>query len=208
MLKKNGQLCQHTVPNFSGRLTDTELDAYNSLFASIEPHFKELTAIKEGAGQLEQSLPQLLARISSPSSQSLGDQDGSTWGIITALPGTQRGEMLWCKRQLGEMEEFAVVERYDPNSPLAIAQGEFDVQMTDTDPMRLLRDFLNARREAAHLFASDIIATAQEQAAERFPGEDLHRVLEAISQRCKKGISPEQTVTPAQTQRQGQGMHV
>jgi hypothetical protein len=116
--------------------------------------------------------------------------------------------MLWCKRQLGEMEEFAVVERYDPNSPLAIAQGEFDVQMTDTDPMRLLRDFLNARREAAHLFASDIIATAQEQAAERYPGEDLHRVLEAISQRCKKGISPEQTIALAQTQRQGQGMHV
>jgi len=97
--------------------------------------------------------------------------------------------MLWCKRQFGEMEEFAVVERFEPNSPLAIAQGEFDVQMTDSDPLRLLRDFINARRDAAQLFANDIIATAKEHVAENHPGENLNRVLDAISQRCTKSIS-------------------
>jgi len=82
------------------------------------------------------------------------------------------------------------------------------VQMTDSDPLRLLRDFISARREASQFFANDIIATAQEQAAEKYPGQDLNRVLEAISHRCTKSISPEQTVTPAQTRKQSEGMHI
>jgi hypothetical protein len=208
MLKKHGQLCQHSVPDYSGRLTDSEFEAYNSVFASIESDFKELAGIMDGLTQLEKSLPQFLEKLSSPSRQIAGGQDGSDWEIIAQLPDTKHGEMLWCKRQLGEMEEFAVVERFDPNSPLAAAQGEFDVQMTDTDPMRLLRDFINARRDAAQLFANDIVATVQEQASEKFPGEDLNRVVEAISHRCAKKISPEQTVSPVEARRRSEGMHV
>lgn len=208
MLKKHGQLCQHSVPDYSGRLTDSEFEAYNSVFASIEGDFKELASITGDIAQLEKSLPEFLKRISSPVSQSVGGQDGSEWEVIAPLPDTKHGEMLWCKRQIGDMEEFAVVERFDPNSPFATAQGEFDVQMTDSDPMRLLRDFINARRDTAQLFANDIIATAQEQAAEKYPGEDLNRVLEAISNHCTKSISPEQSVPPAQVRRQGEGMHV
>ena len=208
MLKKHGQLCQHSVPDYSGRLTDSEFEAYNSVFASIEADFKELTGIRDGLAQLEKSLPDFLEKISSPVSESVGGQDGSTWEVIAPLPDTKHGEMLWCKRRLGDMEEFAVVERFNPNSPLAAAQGEFDVQMTDTDPMRLLRDFINARRDTAQLFANDIIATAQEQAAEKYPGEKLNRVVEAISHRCAKNISPEQTVSPVEGRRRGEGMHV
>jgi hypothetical protein len=57
-------------------------------------------------------------------------------------------------------------------------------------------------------FANDIIATAQEQAAEKYPGEDLNRVLEAISQRCTKGFAAEQVVSPAQVRRQSEGMPI
>jgi hypothetical protein len=208
MLKKHGQICQHSVPEYSGRLTDAEFAAYNSIFASVEGDFKELVEIANGLGQLEKSLPQFLEKLSSRSHQSLTGQDGSDWNIIAPLPVTPNGEMLWCKRQLGEMEEFAVIERFDPSSPLAMAQGEFDVQMTDADPLRLLRDFINARRDAAQLFANDIIATAREQASENHPGEDLSRVIDALTQRCTKSISPEQNVASTQVRRQGAGIHV
>lgn len=208
MLKKHGQICQHSVPEYSGRLTDAEFAAYNGVFASVEGDFKELVRIADGLGQLEKSMPSFLEKLSSPSVQSLTGQDGSEWKILAPLPVTPSGEMLWCKRQFGEMEEFAVVERFDPNSPLAIAQGEFDVQMTDSDPLRLLRDFINARRDAAQLFANDIIATAKEQVAENHPGENLNRVLDAISQRCTKSISVEERISPTQGKRQGEGMHV
>jgi hypothetical protein len=208
MLKKHGQICQHSVPEYSGRLTDAEFTAYNALFASIEGDFKELVRIADGVCQLEKSLPSFLEKLSSPSVQSLTAQDGSEWKILAPLPVTPSGEMLWCKRQFGEVEEFAVVERFDPNSPLAIAQGEFDVQMTDSDPLRLLRDFINARREAAHLFANDVIATAREQAAENHTGDDLNRVLDALSQRCTKSISGEERISSSQARRQGEGMHV
>ena len=208
MLKKHGQICQHSVPGYSGRLTDTEFAAYNAVFASVESDFKELVGIAQGLGQLEKSLPSFLEKLSSPSHQSLTGQDGSDWKIIAPLPVTPNGEMLWCKRQFGEMEEFAVVERFDPSSPLAMAQGEFDVQMTDSDPLRLLRDFINARRDASQLFANDIIATAKELAAENHPGENLNRVLDAISQRCTRSISADERISSAQARRQGEGMHV
>jgi hypothetical protein len=208
MLKKHGQICQHSVPEYSGRLTDGEFAAYNAVFASVEGDFKELVRIADGLGQLEKSMPSFLEKLSSSSSRSLTGQDGSEWQILAPLPITPSGEMLWCKRQFGEMEEFAIVERFDPNSPLAIAQGEFDVQMTDSDPLRLLRDFINARRDAAQLFANDIIATAKEQVAENHPGENLNRVLDAITQRCTKSISAEERISPTQGKRQGEGMHV
>lgn len=208
MLKKHGQICQHSVPEYSGRLTDAEFVAYNAVFASIEGDFKELVGIADGLGKLEKSLPSFLEKLVSSSSQSLRGQDGSEWMILSPLTVTPSGEMLWCKRLFGEMEEFAVVESFDPNSPLALAQGQFDVQMTDSDPLRLLRDFINARRDAAQLFANDIIATAQEQAAENHPGEDLNRVLDAISQRCNKCVSGGERISPTQGRRQSEGMHV
>jgi len=208
MLKRNGQLCQHSVPEYSGRLTDGEFEAYKSLFGSVEGDFKELSTITEGLIKLEKSLPDLLKMISTPTSESVGGQDGSEWQVLSPLADNRQAEMLWCKRQLGEREEFAVVERFPEDSPLAKAQGQFDVQMTDSDPLRLLRDFISARREASQFFANDIIATAQEQAAEKYPGQDLNRVLEAISHRCTKSISPEQTMTPAQTRKQSEGMHI
>jgi hypothetical protein len=208
MLKKHGQICQHSVPEYSGRLTDAEFSAYNSVFASVETDFNELVAIGGGLTQLEKSLPAMLEKLSSPSPRNFTGEDGSDWTIIAPLPVVPDGEMLWCKRQLGEMEEFAVVERFDPNSPLAVAQGEFDVQMTDSDPLRLLRDFINARRDAAQLFANDIIATAREEAAENHPSEDLNRVFDAIAQRCTKSISPEPTIASVQARRQGEGIHV
>jgi hypothetical protein len=80
--------------------------------------------------------------------------------------------------------------------------------MTDSDPLRLLRDFINARRDAAQLFANDIIATAKEQAAENHPGENLNRVFDAISQRCTKSLSANERISPVQAPRQGEGVHV
>ncbi len=208
MLKRNGQLCEHSVPDYSGRLTDSEFEAYKAVFGTVETEFNELSAITQAVAQMEKSLPEFLDKISTPGSQSLDGQDGAQWKVVAPLPDSQHGEMFWCKRQLGDMEEFAIVERFDPNSPLAAAQGEFDVQMTDTDPMRLLRDFINARRDAAQLFANDIVTAVQQQTSEKYPGEDLNRVVEAISHRCSKKISPEQTVSSVEARRRSEGMHV
>jgi len=77
MLKKHGQICQHSVPEYSGRLTDGEFAAYNAVFASVEGDFKELVRIADGLGQLEKSMPSFLEKLSSSSSRSLTGQDGS-----------------------------------------------------------------------------------------------------------------------------------
>ena len=208
MLKKHGQLCEHSVPGFSGRLTKAEFDAYAAILAGITSDVAELSSIGLTLGRFEAAIPQLLEKVSSPTSQTLAGPDGGEWQIIAPFPESAQGEMLFCKRHLGQTVEFAVVEHLNPQAPLAQAQGEFDVQMIETDPRRLLQDFIIARRDTAQLFANDIVAAAHENAAERFPGRDLERVMEAISQRCNKIAAPELSRPHGQAREQANGVHV
>ena len=60
MLKRNGQPCQRTVPDYSGRLTDFEFLAYNTVFTSVEEDFKQLSAITDSLTDLERAFARVL----------------------------------------------------------------------------------------------------------------------------------------------------
>jgi hypothetical protein len=211
MLKRNGNNCQHSVPDYSGRLTDGEFLAYNGVFNSIEDDFKEFASVTDAVIGIENSLPRLLDSFSLPTEsapQLIESPDGSQWQVATPLLRVRGSEVLACKRQVEQRIEYAIVERFDPNSPLAKAQGACDVQMTSHDPRTLLNDFMERQRETLKLYADDIVGIAQERAEEKYPGQDLGRVIKAISQRCTKRISGSQTVAPAQGRKQNEGMRV
>lgn len=211
MFKRNGQLCEHTVPDYSGRLTDAEFLAYNSVFGAVENHFNDLSTITNALGELEKSFPRLLNAASTPrdkGGESIEGPNGSQWEVLAPLVKMQGSEMLWCKGRGEGGDEFAVVQRLDPDSPLAKAQGACDVQMTGNDAQTLLRDFIQAQREALGLFAIDIVADAQEKTAEKYPGQNMDRVVKAVEARCAKKISSEQTTAPVQARSQREGMHV
>lgn len=211
MLKRNSQFCQHSVPDFAGRLTDSEFLAYNSVFNSIENDFKEFSAVAEGVAAVEASQPRLLDAFSLPAEsmpEMIEGQDGTQWRVVAPLLRARGMEVVACKRSVEEREEFAIVERFDPNSPLARAQGACDVQMTGADAGALLKDFTEGQREALRLYADDIVAVAQERGAEKYSGQDLARVVKAISQRCTARIVAAQTVVPIQSQKQNEGMRV
>jgi hypothetical protein len=211
MFKRNGQLCEHTVPDYSGRLTDAEFLAYNSVFSAVEEDFKELSKVASALGEVEKSFAQFVDAASASREtppEIIGLQGGAEWEVLKPLLNVRGGEMLWCKGRVEGADEFAIVERIDANSPLAMAQGACSVQMTGKDAQALLRDFLHEQREALGLYANDIVAEAHERIAEKYPGQDMDRVVKAVEARCAKKISSEQMTAQTQARGRREGMRV
>jgi hypothetical protein len=211
MLKRNGQPCQRTVPDYSGRLTDFEFLAYNTVFTAVEEDFKQLSAITDSLTDLERSFPHLL-EASEGAVESINgvvpDQTGKQWSIVAPLLKFSRTELLFCKRVVAGESEFAVVERLDPNSPLAQAKGIWQLHMTSNDPRLLLQDFMEGERQTAQLYGQDIVAISREAIDEKFPDRNLGRVVKAIAERCTKKISTEEKVIPIQTRKRAESVRV
>src|SRR6266545_4242638 len=211
MLKRNGKLCRHNVPEYSARLTDAEFLAYNTVFTFIEDEFRQFSMIRDASSEIEASLSRVLKlgtnQLEAPFEMLYGN-DGTQWQIIKPLLKPGRSEILWCKRSLGGEMEFAVIERFDPNSPLAKARGTCDVQMTSNDARQLLQDFIEGQRQMLQLWVHDIVAQARENLEEKFSGQDLSRVLQAIAQRCTREEAPEETIISIQQRRRIEGVHV
>lgn len=210
MMKRNGQLCEHTVPDYSGRLTDAEFLAYNSVFGAVEKDFKELSTVANALVDVEKSFAQFVkaAPVPPETASEIVEAAGVQWDAIKPLLKVEGSEMLWCRRHVEGTTDYAVVERLDADSPLAQAQGASSLQMTGLDAPSLLRKFLRENREALGLYATDIVAEAHERLAEKYPGQDMDRVAKAIEARCAKQISSEQMTTQAQTPGRREGMRV
>lgn len=211
MLKRNGQPCQRTVPDYSGRLTDFEFLAYNTVFSSVEEDFKQLSAITDSLTDLDRSFPRLLEASEGAADsfrEVVPDQTGKQWSVVAPVLQFRRTELLFCKRFIEGENEFGIVERLDPNSPLAQAKGVWQLLMTSNDPRLLLQDFMEGERQTLQLYAQDIVAMSREAIEEKFPDRDLGRVVKAISQRCSKKISTEEQVIPIQARKRAESIRV
>lgn len=210
MMKRNGQLCEHAVPDYAGRLTDAEFLAYNSVFGAVDSDFKELSTIGNAVAEVERSFAELVkaASASPATTPEFVEAAGAKWDVIKPLLKVAGSEMLWCKRHGERAADYGIVERLDPDSPLARAQGTCSLQMTGLDAPTLLRDFLREQREALGLFATDIVAEAHERIAEKYPGQDMDRVAKAVEARCAKKVSSGQTTAPTQAQGRREGVRV
>lgn len=211
MLKRSGQPCQRSVPDYPGRLTDFEFLAYNTIFTSVEEDFKQLCAVSDSLTDLERSFPHLLEASEGAVdsfNEVVPDQTGRQWSVVSPLLKFRRTELLLCKRFVEGESEFAIIERLDPNSPLAQAKGVWQLQMASNDPRLLLQDFMEGERQTLQLYAQDIMAMSREAVEENFPDRDLGRVVKAISQRCSKKISMEEQVIPIQTRKRAESVRV
>ncbi|HVS50858.1 MAG TPA: hypothetical protein VHD62_00785 [Opitutaceae bacterium] len=211
MLKRNGQLCHRSVPDYGGRLTDFEFLAYSTAFTSVEEDYKQLSTITDSLTEVEGAFPRLLeASAGAPNSFSevVADQTGKQWSVISPLLKLRRTELLFCKRFIEGDPEFSVIQRLDPESSLAKAQGVWQLQESSNDPRLLLQDFIESERQTAQLYAQDIRAVAREALEQKYPDRDLGRVIKAIAQRFAKKVSTEEQVTPIQVRQWSEGVRV
>jgi hypothetical protein len=196
MLKRNGEDCEHPVPNFPGLLTASELKAYNvavPLVAVEVRMFNERTNTlseieKQSAGTAEQVTSQVARDL--PSLTVKGKPE-SEWKIRHVLMKSARSEMLLCSRDIEGEQQFGVVEKFDPKSPFARVHGDTDLQMTGNNAFVLLQNYVESERSVLQLFRKDIEATVEENLSEKLPGQNHSRVVRAISARCGNQVSVE-----------------
>ncbi len=196
MLKRNGEDCEHPVPNFPGLLTASEFKAYNvavPLVAVEVRLFNErATTLSEieklSAGTAEQVTSQVARDL--PSLTVKGKPE-SAWQIRHVLFKSARSEMLLCSRDNEGEQQFGVVEKFDPKSPYARIHGDTDLQMTGNNAFVLLQNYVESERSVLQLFRKDIEASVEENLSEKFPGQNHSRVVRAISARCGNQVPVE-----------------
>ena len=194
MLKRNGEICQAEVPDYPGRLTATELRAYKAAVASVENQLHDLAEAARALSDVEKQIPQWKGaseNAAAPMLAGIGEENsGNQWHVLKTLVKTSRSELLFCSRALEDGSEFAVFEKFDPNSAYAQAQGNPELLLTSNNPSLLLQDYVESERRMLHLVKQNIEAAVEESLTEKFPGEDNSRVVKAISARCGKCIAP------------------
>jgi hypothetical protein len=196
MLKRNGEDCEHPVPNYPGLLTTSEYKAYNvavplvavevQLFNERATTLSEIE--KQSPGTSEQVTSQMVRDL--PSLTVKGKPE-SEWQIRHVLFKSSRSEMLLCSRDHEGEQQFGVVEKFDPNSPYARVQSDTDLQMTGSNAFVLLQNYVESERSVLQLFRKDIEATVEENLSEKFPNQNHSRVVRAISARCGNQVAVE-----------------
>ena len=205
MLKRNGENCEHTVPDFPGRLTASEFKAYHDAFRAMAAHVAEFNEQAHTLSDIEKRSHQIAEAVGITAAPDLptvtvSETPESAWQIRQTLFKSRGGEVLLCSRVSDEEKsQFGIVEKFDPQSPYALAHGGANLQITGSDPAVLLQNFVNHERAVLQMFREDIEATTAENLSEKFPGQNYSRVVRAISARCGER-SPEKSETESAAQ--------
>jgi hypothetical protein len=200
MLKRNGENCEHAVPNYPGLLTATEFKAYNAAVPLVAEQVRLAHERATALSKIERHSAEIAEQVASQSTNGLPsltvkETPESVWQVRHTLFKSPRSEILLCSRAVGEKQQFGVVEKFDPNSPYARINGETDLQMRSNNAFLLLQNYVECERGVLQMFRKDIEATVEEQLLEKFPGQNHSRVVKAISARCE-------TQTPSESQKE------
>jgi hypothetical protein len=189
MLKRNGEDCEHAVPNFPGLLTTSEFKAYNTAVPLVADQVRLFNEHAHALTEIENQSAQTAEQVVSQPTHNLptltvSGTPESAWQVRQTLFKSPRSEILLCSRDVGEKQQFGVVQKFAPDSLYARTHGEVDLQMTGNNAFVLLQNFVESERAVLHLFRKDIEAGVEENLSEKLPGQNHSRVVKAISARC------------------------
>ncbi|HEY3856454.1 MAG TPA: hypothetical protein VGO67_18880 [Verrucomicrobiae bacterium] len=201
MIKRNGQPGRHSVPNYSGRLTDDENEAYQTAVASVQPQLADLGTIGQALRGIESPSTGMGERPADPTEITVGSSD--RWQVRRCLVQLNQSEVFLCQKGT----EFAVVERFSENSRYAAVNGPAEIMRTGNNERQVLQDYVENERQTLQLLATDLTARVRETLAAQHPEQNCKRVVEAITRRCDCEINPNQsqaeTIAPALQQTHG-----
>jgi hypothetical protein len=138
--------------------------------------------------------------------------DRSPWEVCASLMRLNHNEVVLCKRVCKHGLEYAIIDHSPVASAYAKARGPADVLRTGESPRLVVRDFLRSERETLQLMVNDITANVRLVIAERFPKQDLRRVINEIARMCKNvarlGFSETPLDVAGETQQVKHGVRV
>ena len=190
MIKRKGKHQEVVKPPALKRMSDAEYAAYFEAFEAIKNDYQVLCLISDklreiettarSLGPLDSQVPNGRAELPEPNG------DRSPWEVCASLMRLNNNEVLLCKRVCEHGLEYAVIDHLPLASGYANAHGPADVLRTGDNPRQVLRNFLRSERETLQLMVNDMTASVRLLVAERFPKEDLRRVVNEITRMCQK----------------------
>lgn len=180
MLKRNGENCEHPVPNYPGLLTTSEYKAYQAAIPLVAEEVRLFNERTKTLAEIEKQTPQIAEKIAAQKDVPRVE----AWQLRHTLFRSGRGEMGLCSRSIDNREEFGIIERFDPDSPYARAQGNSEEIMRGSSAYLVLQNFVESERAVLQLYRQDIKATVEEKMTELFPELDNSRIVKAIAARC------------------------
>jgi hypothetical protein len=190
MIRRKGQQPKDVRPPSLKRMSDTEHAAYFEAFGAIKGDYQALCLIGDKLREVEataRNLGSLDSQAETGHAELLDTSgDRSPWEVCASLMRLSQNEVLLCKRVCEHGLEYAVIDHSRVASAYAKAHGPIDVLRTGDNPRQVLRDFLHSERETLQLMVNDITANVRLTIGERFPKQDLRRVVNEITNMCKK----------------------
>jgi hypothetical protein len=216
MIKRKGQRRDGVAPPSLKRMSDTEHTAYFEAFGAIKGDYQALCLIGNKLREVEASAP-TLGSLDSQAQGGHAEVPGSAggrspWEVCASLVTLNNNEVLLCKRVSEHGLEYAVIDHSSVASAYAKAHGSLDVLRTGDNPRQVLRDYLRSERATLELMTNDITANVRLLIAERFPKQDLRRVVNEITRMCQKvarlGFSETLTEFAPNLQKQRRGVGI
>jgi hypothetical protein len=181
MLKRDGENCEHAVPNYPGLLTTSEHKAYQAVIPLVAEQVRLHNELIKTLGEIDKENSNIAEKIA-------GQKDVvllGAWGLRHTLFKTSKSEIAICSRGVDGLEQFGVVERFDPNSAYARAHGDTQEITVGSNVSVVLKSFVQSEHHVLSLYRQDIAATVEEKLAEMFPKLNASRVVRAITARCE-----------------------
>ena len=194
-LKQNGEL---VLPyKVSGcRFSEREINGYRAASSAIAG---QLESIKDFKRQLTRS-----DQVPESCDFEINTPEIGRWEVRSALLNLNHGEILLCQRG----NAFAVIERFDEDSPYAQANGNAQILLQGNDAYQLTAEFKANAGLTLEFMASNLTAKAQKIVWEQFPEHRFGRIVETISERCGQAVANEEMISQKVTHSIGRSIGV
>ena len=183
-LRRNGERIAYSVAGGAARFTETEIKGYRAAFGAIASELESATGLREQLKDASGLSDFAEAEIESP-------QIGR-WEIRAKLLALGKSDILLGQRADGE---FAVIERFRPESLYGKHNGSAEILLQGDDPVKLNRDFTANAQHTLEFMASNLTAKAQKIVWEQFPDHRPGHIVAAITERCHQAIANEETIS-------------
>lgn len=218
MIKRKGRRRERETPHLVGKMTDAESTAYSEALGAINGDYQTLCLISDKLREVE-ATSRTLGSLDSQAqtahmelSESNGNGARNPWEVCASLMRLDNNEVFLCQRAAEHGVEYAVIDHLPAASAYAKAHGPLDILRTGDNPRQVLREYLLNERQTLELMANDISASVRVFMADRFPTQDLSRVVNALTRMCKKvahfGFSEALTDLGPDQPKQGRGVRI
>ena len=205
MLRRKGRIVEDAASGSSqAGLTHNERRAYRAAFETIQPEFEQLTELKKQLIELRhRTLPRKVDSFGTGALIAIGGVEWQSQVRLLKLPAS---EIFLCRNPLSPT--FAIVQRFQADSPYAKANGRAEILLRGDDASRLVSEFAAQARHTLRFMASNLVAGAQHVAWEQFPEQNPGKVVRAISERCQRTVKICELMTERESVSQARGMKV